>query len=48
VIIAHTIKGKGVPFMENQIEWHAGKITDEQLGACKKYLKEQYESKWKI
>ena len=30
-IIAHTIKGKGVPFMENQVRWHAGKITDEQL-----------------
>jgi len=22
VIIAHTIKGKGVSFMENRLEWH--------------------------
>ncbi|MCK4544010.1 transketolase, partial [candidate division WOR-3 bacterium] len=27
VIIAHTIKGKGVSFMENNVEWH-GKAPD--------------------
>jgi transketolase len=31
VIIARTIKGKGVSFMENQVKWHAGGISDEQL-----------------
>lgn len=31
VIIAHTVKGKGVSFMENQVKWHAGGISDEQL-----------------
>jgi transketolase len=31
VIIAHTVKGKGVSFMENQVKWHAGTISDEQL-----------------
>jgi transketolase len=31
VIIARTIKGKGVSFMENQVKWHAGGITGEQL-----------------
>jgi transketolase len=31
VIIAHTIKGKGVSFMENQVKWHAGAISDDQL-----------------
>lgn len=30
VIIAHTIKGKGVSFMENDIAWHHGVITKEQ------------------
>ena len=30
VIICHTIKGKGVSFMENQVRWHAGKITQKQ------------------
>ena len=28
-IIAHTIKGKGVPYMENDNAWHKGFITDE-------------------
>lgn len=31
VIIARTVKGKGVSFMENQVKWHAGGITDGQL-----------------
>lgn len=30
VIIAHTIKGKGVSFMEHNNEWHAKKLTEEQ------------------
>lgn len=32
-IVAHTVKGKGVSFMENQIAWHNGTINDEQLNA---------------
>ena len=31
VIIAHTIKGKGVSFMENKVEWHYKNPNDEQL-----------------
>lgn len=31
VIIAHTIKGKGVGFMENRIEWHYKNPNDEEL-----------------
>jgi len=31
VLIAHTIKGKGVGFMENKIEWHYKSPSDEQL-----------------
>ncbi len=31
VIIAHTIKGKGVSFMENQLAWHYKAPNDEQL-----------------
>lgn len=34
VILCRTIKGKGVPFMENQLRWHAGKITTEQCEEC--------------
>lgn len=30
VFICHTVKGKGGSFMENQVRWHAGKITQEQ------------------
>jgi transketolase len=30
MIIANTIKGKGVSFMENQAEWHSGPPTAEQ------------------
>jgi transketolase len=31
MIIANTIKGKGVSFMEGQYAWHIGVPTDEQL-----------------
>ena len=31
VIIARTIKGKGVSFMENQVDWHYRSPNDEQL-----------------
>jgi transketolase len=31
VIIARTVKGKGVSFMEDAVEWHAGGLTGEQL-----------------
>lgn len=30
VFICRTLKGKGVPFMENKVKWHAGRITHEQ------------------
>lgn len=30
VFICHTVKGKGVSFMENQVRWHAGKINEDQ------------------
>jgi transketolase len=29
VILAHTVKGKGVSFMENDPYWHSGLVTDE-------------------
>jgi transketolase len=31
VIIAHTVKGKGVSFMENNFVWHAHPLSDEEL-----------------
>lgn len=33
-VVAHTTKGKGVPFMENAPEWHHGKMTEEQYKAA--------------
>ncbi|MBM6748726.1 transketolase [Megamonas rupellensis] len=38
VFICHTIKGKGISFMENNVRWHAGKITEEQYKECIKEL----------
>ena len=29
-MIAHTVKGKGVSFMENQASWHHGVMSGEQ------------------
>ena len=29
VIIAKTVKGKGVHFAENEVTWHTGRLTDE-------------------
>jgi transketolase len=31
VIIAHTIKGKGISFMENQLDWHYRSPNDQQF-----------------
>jgi transketolase len=37
-IIAHTTKGKGVPFMENELAWHYKSPNHEQLKAALDYL----------
>lgn len=34
VVVAQTIKGRGVGFMENTTEWHSGSIDDETLQDC--------------
>ncbi len=34
VVIAHTVKGKGVSFMEASDGWHAGHLSDEQYAAA--------------
>jgi len=43
-IIAHTIKGKGVSFMENKVEWHYKSPTKEQLEMSLKELGVEYEN----
>ncbi|KKN79333.1 hypothetical protein LCGC14_0341150 [marine sediment metagenome] len=37
-IIAHTIKGKGVSWMENRVEWHYKHPNDEELESALKEL----------
>ena len=43
VIIADTIKGKGVSFMENNLTWHGGSLTEEQLRDALRELEESNE-----
>ena len=38
VVVAHTVKGKGVSFMENQFGWHARPLTDEERSAALREL----------
>lgn len=34
VIVAHTVKGKGVSFMENKVEWHYKNPNEEELATA--------------
>lgn len=42
LIDAHTVKGKGISFMENNCVWHAGKVSSEQLMVGLADLEEAY------
>ena len=46
VVIAHTVKGKGVDFMENQVKWHAGKLNEEDCSEAIRQLEKAYFEKW--
>lgn len=41
-IIAHTVKGKGISFMENRLEWHYKSPNDEQMELATAELEEKY------
>lgn len=43
MVIAHTVKGKGVSFAENQAAWHHKVPTEEQLAEALKGLDQQLE-----
>ncbi|MDD4698703.1 MAG: transketolase [Oscillospiraceae bacterium] len=43
-IIAETVKGKGVSFMENQVGWHGSAPNDEQYAIAMKELEEKLAS----
>lgn len=34
VVLAHTVKGRGVPFMEHSADWHVGSLDEEQLAVA--------------
>jgi transketolase len=38
LLISHTVKGKGVSFMENKLEWHYKNLTEELLEKALKEL----------
>ena len=40
LILAHTVKGKGVSFMENQASWHGKAPNEEQRAAALKELED--------
>ena len=42
VVVAQTIKGRGIGFMENTTKWHSGQIDDETLAACYVELDERF------
>ena len=42
IVIANTIKGKGVSFMENKASWHHGIPTEEQIKIAREELRVQW------
>ncbi len=42
VVVAHTVKGRGIGFMENTTKWHSGQIDDATLEQCYAELTERY------
>ena len=43
IIIAETVKGKGVPFMENKAEWHGKAPSEEEYNRAMRALKLEQE-----
>ena len=41
VIIAKTVKGKGISFMENNLSWHSGALNEEQYQLAMKELERE-------
>lgn len=42
LIIAHTVKGKGVSYMENRLEWHYLPMTPQQFDDARQQIDQQY------
>lgn len=43
VVIAHTVKGRGVSFMERKLEWHYKRVSDEDYRRALTELERNYE-----
>jgi transketolase len=46
LLACRTVKGRGVDFMENQVKWHAGRLSPENRDAAIRQLEQAYEQKW--
>lgn len=46
LLICHTVKGKGVAFMENEVKWHAGKLSRENCRDAVGRLEEEFKKRW--
>jgi transketolase len=46
IIIAKTVKGKGVSFMENRVEWHGSAPKPEQVAEALSELQAGREKLW--
>lgn len=44
MIVANTVKGKGVSFMEDRYQWHARAPTDDELASAIKELTKNQKS----
>lgn len=44
VVICHTVKGKGVEFMENKMEWHYLPMSDDQFAEANHSLERLYQN----
>ena len=42
VVIAQTVKGRGIGFMENTTKWHSGQIDEAALEQCYAELDDRY------
>ncbi len=48
LIVCHTVKGHGVDYMENQVKWHAGRLSAENRDAAIAQLEKAYAQKWEV
>lgn len=45
IFVCHTIKGKGVSYMENTVKWHTGKLSSAEADEAINIIEENYRKK---